>query len=133
MRRSRVSCGPTRNRTLTLVSSSQANNAIRYFRHALALDEHRAKFKANLWVNTMEEKAKEQQEQAPPPPPRRGSKTLRVIQRTLSGDSHESRDTQDLEREFDMQDGHHMLHATHVEEVWFKGAHAGSFGSLSRS
>ncbi|EPQ32170.1 uncharacterized protein PFL1_00367 [Pseudozyma flocculosa PF-1] len=38
----------------TLPFSKSSNNSIRHFRHALALDEHRAKFKACHWVQRHE-------------------------------------------------------------------------------
>ncbi|KAJ7360956.1 hypothetical protein DFH08DRAFT_1074064 [Mycena albidolilacea] len=84
---------------------TRSNTNVRYFRHALALDEHRARFQPNFWNRPTKEElqlglqAGEMPKSRPPP--------------------HEKKSLRDLERQY--SDGGQYL--THVEEVWFAGCH----------
>ncbi|KAL0575791.1 hypothetical protein V5O48_006189, partial [Marasmius crinis-equi] len=86
-----------------------SNTHVKYFRHAIALDERRARFKPNLWRH----QPKDQQHLGLPPgampkakpgpvPKKSGSKSIGDLERQYSGDG-------DL--------------VTNVEEVWFAGCH----------
>ncbi|KAF8226438.1 hypothetical protein L208DRAFT_1301875 [Tricholoma matsutake] len=88
-----------------------SNTIVRTFRHALSLDERRAKFKANLWnrPNTVEAKlgVEGQKPQKPNnPKPNGHSKfrqpNLRAMEKKYSGSSGKPTD---------------------IEEVWFAGCH----------
>ncbi|KAG6876661.1 hypothetical protein C0993_001437 [Termitomyces sp. T159_Od127] len=89
-----------------------SNTHVKYFRHALALDEHRVRFKPNFWnrptpheVNLGVRKG-----QMPRPKPKRQT-------------------TRDFEKAYT----HGMEHATDVEEVWFAGCHCDVGGGAVRN
>ncbi|KAG7100167.1 hypothetical protein E1B28_001947 [Marasmius oreades] len=81
-----------------------SNTHVRYFRHAVSLDERRARFKPNLW----QRQPKNQKQLGLPPGAmprvwrRPTRKSLRDLERQYSGDGE---------------------CATDVEEVWFAGCH----------
>ncbi|KAJ7726363.1 hypothetical protein B0H16DRAFT_1592666 [Mycena metata] len=78
---------------------TRSNTDVRYFRHALALDEHRARFQPNFWNRPTPEELQ------------------RGVQ---AGEMPKSRRTlNELEAQY--TDGGEYL--THVEEVWFAGCH----------
>ncbi|KAG6916803.1 hypothetical protein DXG01_005268 [Tephrocybe rancida] len=93
-----------------------SNTIVRTFRHAVALDEHRAKFKANLWNRPNPDEAslgvegqkpdvpKEREPNSVPPEHARLGKnaTLRKMEKKYSESSQ---------------------HPTDIEEVWFAGCH----------
>ncbi|KIM78387.1 hypothetical protein PILCRDRAFT_75759 [Piloderma croceum F 1598] len=82
---------------------TRSNNHIRFFRHAISLDERRARFKVNLWNRPTEEDYKKG-----------------IPKRTMprhKTPSHK-KSLNDLEREFTDSD-----RPTDTEEVWFSGAH----------
>ncbi|KAF8957353.1 hypothetical protein BDZ97DRAFT_1847069 [Flammula alnicola] len=85
-----------------------SNTIIRTFRHALSLDEHRARFKANLWNRpTVHESTLGVQGQRP---------DIKEEQRAKIP-HHDSR------RKMEMEFGGHSDIPTDVEEVWFAGCH----------
>ncbi|KAH8108020.1 hypothetical protein BXZ70DRAFT_29652 [Cristinia sonorae] len=109
-------------RRLPFVSS---NSAIRYFRHAVSLDERRAKFKANLYNRPTEEEDKLGVQ--PGEMPKSGGATPSLVTLVKKWQSRKS-ETQVEEEEqareesrFSRQD-YNTLH-TDVREVWFAGTH----------
>ncbi|KDQ57349.1 hypothetical protein JAAARDRAFT_157565 [Jaapia argillacea MUCL 33604] len=106
-------------RTLPFTTS---NTAVRYFRHALALDEHRAKFKHNAWnVPSPEE------QQLGTQPGDMPKSTHRKKHRHHHSSSHHKSKEKDKEaklhtKELEKRYSHHSLE-TDVLEVWFAGAH----------
>ena len=108
------------------------NTAIRCFRHAVSLDERRAKFKANLYNRPTEEEAAlgvQPGEMAPPSTaPTPASMTLEAMQKwkkwAMNGKTPaELEEEQDdrFETEYDPCD--HDTTETDVLEVWFSGCH----------
>ncbi|KAJ8584078.1 hypothetical protein M405DRAFT_798490 [Rhizopogon salebrosus TDB-379] len=84
---------------------TRANDNIRYFRHALSLDEHRVRFKPNLWARPTEQDKK------------LGVKRHEMPRR--SRHHHHSEDClPELEREYTT-----AITESNVEEVWFAGCH----------
>ena len=104
---------------------TSANGAIKTFRHALSLDEHRAKFKANHYQWPTEEEMKRGVQPGEMPkagqrgPATKSKSGLGSIKRTNSQVEEEH------EREFSAADGHNSK--TDVLEVWFAGCHCGAF------
>ena len=80
-----------------------SNTAVRYFRHAISLDEHRAKFKANHWNLLKSE----------------DEKGTRLGEMSRPNQRH-SRSESQAEEEF------YTGPETDVLEVWFAGVHCGS-------
>ncbi|KAF9258241.1 hypothetical protein L218DRAFT_877561 [Marasmius fiardii PR-910] len=99
-----------------------SNTHVRYFRHALSLDEHRAKFKPNLWhhqpqgqenlglppgampkVRRPGRGGSKGGQDGPDPPERNSTKSMKELERQYSGGGDCTTD---------------------VEEVWFAGCHA---------
>lgn len=108
-------------RTLPFTSS---NSAIKTFRHALSLDEHRAKFKANHYQRPTEEEIKRGVQ--PGEMPKAGHRTLTPKSRIGLGKKRSSSQEQEQhERDFSAEDAHHS--ETDVLEVWFAGCHCGEF------
>ncbi|KAG6840745.1 hypothetical protein C0991_004654 [Blastosporella zonata] len=89
-----------------------SNTHVKYFRHALALDEHRVRFKPNFWnrptPNEVELGLKKGQMPRPKP---------------------KSQTTRDYEKQF----SHGGEHVTDVEEVWFSGCHCDVGGGAVRN
>lgn len=88
----------------------KSNSAVHYFRHALALDEHRAKFKAGQWVSL-------QEDHPTSPQPKKTSRSLSLP----IFEKKEEVDKRQLQQAFDMQEKD--INDTDVREVWFAGAH----------
>jgi len=92
-----------------------SNTAIRYFRHAISLDERRAKFKANYYHLT-------------PPEDLRGT-TLGEMPRSnhrhphfhRRHHNHHHKDKSSPEEEYERDDHDHV--ETNTLEVWFAGCH----------
>ncbi|KAJ7292621.1 hypothetical protein C8J57DRAFT_1428731 [Mycena rebaudengoi] len=84
---------------------TRSNNNVRYFRHALALDEHRARFQPNFWNRPTHDELRLGVQEGEIPKSRFGSSTKKSLN--------------DLEAQY--TDGGE--YATHVEEVWFAGCH----------
>jgi uncharacterized protein (DUF2235 family) len=97
-------------RTLPFTAS---NTSIRYFRHAISLDEHRAKFKANYYHlrHPDDQKGTKQGEM-----PRSNQRFPHYHRRSHQHD-HKGKAQQ-------YDDG---LTETDVLEVWFAGCHCGNF------
>ena len=98
--------------TLPFIAS---NTAVRYFRHAISLDEHRAKFKANHWhlLNDDDEKGTRLGEM-----PRSNHRHPIFHDRHYDQHKHHNGKSQAEEAY-----GHTV---TDVQEVWFAGCHCGN-------
>lgn len=121
-------------RTLPFTTS---NTSVRTFRHAVSLDEHRAKFKANLFNRPT--KAEAQLGTHPGDMPKSDGipTTLATgIDGSSSGTSsgkhgkngvhkRPGNSRRKFEREFSERDGH--IEQTDVKEVWFAGCHCGAY------
>ncbi|KIK36776.1 hypothetical protein CY34DRAFT_26234 [Suillus luteus UH-Slu-Lm8-n1] len=109
---------------------TKANNNIRYFRHAISLDEHRVRFKPGLWTRPTEaHKNCGVKSHHMPRSIRRHLPSRPKLENLGSPDSdatktshhhHESQD--EMEREFSTTDSEPIVE-TNVEEVWFAGCH----------
>ncbi|KAF5387220.1 hypothetical protein D9757_006835 [Collybiopsis confluens] len=126
------------NKRLPFTSS---NNNIRYFRHALALDEHRARFIPSLWDHTLPHRQCEEhlsskfgvaEGSMPKSNPKLKERELERQEMSQNGQPLQERKSsadkalRELEREFDTTIGANMLdehNLTDVEEVWFSGCH----------
>ncbi|KAJ6479221.1 hypothetical protein C8R47DRAFT_1178465 [Mycena vitilis] len=84
---------------------TRSNENVRYFRHALALDEHRARFQPNFWNRPTSEDLKLGVQTGEMP------KSRHI--------SHKKKSLNDLEKQY-TEGGQYL---THVEEVWFAGCH----------
>lgn len=82
-----------------------SNTIVRTFRHAVALDERRSKFKANHWNRPTDKEAVLGTDGQKP----KDARPKPVKQQTLKA----------MERQF----SEHDEHPTDVEEVWFAGCH----------
>jgi uncharacterized protein (DUF2235 family) len=113
-----------------------SNTIVRTFRHAIALDERRAKFKANLWNRpTVEEE--QLGVQATTSKPIRGS-PIPFIESLSSRRDTDASHRRSLSRNkeweeeqklsnFEKQYSERQEHPTDVEEVWFSVRCPGSF------
>ncbi|KZP04649.1 hypothetical protein FIBSPDRAFT_391183 [Athelia psychrophila] len=109
---------------------TKSNSHIRFFRHAISLDERRARFKANLWNRpTEEDHAKGVKKGDMPrhksPEHRSGTLGFRHASTTngdtlKSGKSMSKTARDELERKYTDPD---VEQPTDIEEVWFSGAH----------
>jgi len=102
-------------RTLPFTAS---NTAIRYFRHAISLDERRAKFKANYYHLT-------------PPEDQKGTKLGEMPRSNhrhphfrRHHHDHHNKDKSLGEEEYERDHGHFETDAL---EVWFAGSHCGTY------
>jgi len=87
-----------------------SNTAVRFFRHAISLDEHRAKFKPSLWHRLAKEKGTKIGEM-----PRSNHRHPHYH---LGGHHH------DHKGKLMAQESYNLGHTeTHVKEVWFAGCH----------
>ncbi|KAJ7631645.1 hypothetical protein DFH06DRAFT_1223719 [Mycena polygramma] len=84
---------------------TRSNDNVRYFRHALALDEHRARFQPNFWNRPTPEDLQLGVQAGEMP------KSRHI--------SHKKKSLNDLEKQY-TKGGQYL---THVEEVWFAGCH----------
>lgn len=118
-------------RRLPFVSS---NTAIRTFRHAVSLDEHRAKFKANLYNRPTNDETKLGVQPGEMPKPTASSSVaafgverfkefVRKAERSKS--SAEEEEEQDDSREVQYDPCSDEKQETDVLEVWFAGCHCG--------
>ena len=98
-----------------------SNSHIKHFRHAISLDERRARFKVNLWNRPTDEEHKKGFQKGTMPRHKTSPK--------LQGDTVKSLNTakicqeqilRDLERQYSDSD-----RPTDIEEVWFASAHCG--------
>lgn len=107
---------------------SADNHITKTFRHALALDEHRAKFRSNPWHLTIDP-----EEESPDDMPQAG--LFRSLWHTVTGVRHrmtlaEEHALEEERLELDQEGGLIDRPPTDVKEVWFAGCHCG--GSLPR-
>lgn len=102
-----------------------SNTIIRTFRHAVSLDEHRAKFKANLWHRPTDEQLLLGLPSSHPPKLQPNGKDKKQPPKRQDSGWDESTLTERrliaLERMYD-----HGRAETSVEEVWFAGCHCGT-------
>ncbi|TFK60892.1 hypothetical protein BDN72DRAFT_965473 [Pluteus cervinus] len=104
-----------------------SNTIVRTFRHAVSLDEHRAKFKANLWnrpnvheqiLSVTDQKIEQQKQQTQDP----GKKD--TGKKPAAGGSKKQHDPQYVaQRKFEEEYSKDRTVPTDVEEVWFAGCH----------
>ena len=106
-----------------------SNSHVRTFRHALSLDEHRAKFKANLWNRPNAHEAQlgtrsedDEKEVVKPPPLLKGHK--KNISTSTNSTSVEDRKIDNLDEVDSEKDEIHSKKTkepwtTDFEEVWF--------------
>ncbi|KAG8900190.1 hypothetical protein FRB99_006190 [Tulasnella sp. 403] len=107
---------------------TSSNTIIRTFRHALALDEHRAKFKPNPWHRPAPNKKAAAKDPdcgtaicAPPP------EQENVVEATLERlhlRKPKREKTTDTDGDEEEDDHYHTGKDTDVKEVWFAGCHA---------
>ena len=90
-----------------------SNTSIRYFRHAISLDEHRAKFKANHYHFR---KSEDEKGVKPGEMPSSNHRFPHFHRRDHQH-HHKSKSNEE-----DYDDG---LKETNVKEVWFAGVHCG--------
>jgi uncharacterized protein (DUF2235 family) len=100
-------------RTLPFTAS---NTSIRYFRHALSLDEHRARFKANYYHLRSPEDEKGTK---PGEMPRSNHRFPHYHRRNHEHHHHKAKSYDEV-----YDDG---PTETDVKEVWFAGCHCGIF------
>jgi uncharacterized protein (DUF2235 family) len=86
-----------------------SNTAVRTFRHAVSLDERRAKFKANLWNR-------------PKPASTSSDPSTTAKPKTKKNNSSAGK-----LREFEKHYQKPRDTPTDIEEVWFAGCHCGSY------
>ncbi|KAJ7447203.1 hypothetical protein FB451DRAFT_1290648 [Mycena latifolia] len=91
---------------------TRSNTHIRYFRQALALDEHRARFQPNHWTRSTQEELMLGVQPGEMPKSRRNPSKKKSLN--------------DLEKQY--SDGSQFV--TDVEEVWFAGCHYVGGGAL---
>ncbi|KAF7307637.1 Zn(2)-C6 fungal-type domain-containing protein [Mycena indigotica] len=104
---------------------TRSNTHVRYFRHAIALDEHRARFLPNFWAlldKTMgvgHGEMPKSRRQATKKPEEEEHGVAVEEEEIFDEKTAEKKTLRQLEREYSDAQHHH----THVEEVWFVGAH----------
>ena len=91
-----------------------SNTSLRYFRHAIALDERRARFKANYWRRLQDSKQK-------------GTKIGEMPRSTQHHPQYHSGHDRDPNMNPEERD---RPRATDVREVWFAGCHSGTRNRL---
>ena len=101
-------------RTLPFTAS---NTSIRHFRHAISLDEHRAKFQASYYLRP--EKHQKGTEVGEMP---RSNQRHLFYRRMLPHHRNKSKSKMQYAKEYD--DGRTV---TDAMEVWFAGCHGGNF------
>ncbi|KAF7293119.1 Zn(2)-C6 fungal-type domain-containing protein [Mycena kentingensis (nom. inval.)] len=113
---------------------TRSNTHVRYFRHAIALDEHRARFLPNFW-NRVEEALRvgEREMHGPSSRKREAPQSEHLAQEEAEHEEHHDKEDSEGEKKVTRRSKTlHRLeteysggerHATHVEEVWFAGAH----------
>ena len=112
---------------------TSSNSSIRTFRHALSLDEHRAKFKANVYHRSTEAEKKLGTKAGEMP--KAGALVVASQKEAKDGKSgekhnphhHRHKSFRAYEAEFDKNEAN--INETDVLEVWFAGCHTGAFHS----
>ena len=110
---------------------TSSNSAIRTFRHAISLDEHRAKFKPNFYNRLTEEEAKRGTKKGQMPKPgedfsaqRRDKADAKLeTHKNRKGSHHSHKSLPQHEAKFDADT--QSTNETDVLEVWFAGCHTG--------
>lgn len=122
-----------------------SNAHVKYFRHAIALDEHRVRFVPNFWSQAMPETSKnkvhffdnmgrrpnhtkakaEQQKKRFKPKKSEEEKRQRREEKEQKKKEKSKKSLKELEEIYDVGGDFD----TQVEEVWFSGCHAGMFSS----
>ncbi|KAI6017467.1 hypothetical protein EDC04DRAFT_478799 [Pisolithus marmoratus] len=103
---------------------TKGNNKIRYFRHALALDEHRVRFMPNFYNRSSEADNKLGVQKGEMPRSVKKHQTVhlpydKLIQEiSNSNGHHHEASLQDLERRYSQS-----ITQTDFDEVWFSGCH----------
>ena len=87
-----------------------SNTSVRYFRHAISLDEHRAKFRPTHWNYTSPKEAKRHVQRGDMARHRHMREELKKLD-VRDSEYYEDNDDKDWE--------------TDVYEVWFAGCHCG--------
>ncbi|CAA7265053.1 unnamed protein product [Cyclocybe aegerita] len=95
------------------------NTHVKHFRHALALDEHRVRFKPNFFNRPTHEEIE------------LGLKWGEIpkVKASQPQKSHRRKTLRELERQY----GHGGQHQTDVEEVWFAGCHCNVGGGAVKN
>ncbi|QRV93686.1 choline transport protein [Ceratobasidium sp. AG-Ba] len=123
---------------------AKSNYLVRVFRHAVALDERRAKFKANLWgwSTEQEEKLCEGGKHKKYHKPERQGSLGTVWELISGGDEKDDRgrtkeragsDSPVHRNGYDFASPEEREHQTNVKEVWFAGAHCDVGGGSVRN
>ncbi|KIN97166.1 hypothetical protein M404DRAFT_161121, partial [Pisolithus tinctorius Marx 270] len=103
---------------------TKANNKIRYFRHALALDEHRARFMPNFCNRSTDADNKFGVQKGEMP---RSTKKSRPVQNPHDKLLHEGSSLNGHHQEPNLQDRERRytesISQTDADEVWFAGCH----------
>jgi len=114
-----------------------SNAHVKYFRHAVALDEHRVRFVPNFWSHTLPDKSKrtlrffdtmgrkptfvkEQKEKV--------NLKSRLLPKKKGTEEEKHREKPKKRKTLPQLERMYSVggrHRTHVEEVWFSGCHAG--------
>ena len=101
-----------------------SNNHISYFRHAISLDERRARFKVNLWNRRTDREHNLGVQKGTMPrhktPPKMGDNG-NSLESSISTKSALKREYSEPDRD----------KPTDTEEVWFSGCHGGEFKSTA--
>ncbi|KAF8435755.1 hypothetical protein L210DRAFT_3484163 [Boletus edulis BED1] len=99
---------------------TKVNDNIRYFRHALSLDEHRVRFKANYYNRSTEEDRNRGIKRHEMPRSIKRILVPKVIKQISNGHHHPSREPSLPQLEYQYSE---TISETNVEEVWFAGVH----------
>jgi uncharacterized protein (DUF2235 family) len=97
-----------------------SNSHIKHFRHAISLDERRARFKVNLWNRPSAEQHKKGIQKGTMPRHKTPPKVQGNTSHSTNSIKCQEQIRRDLERQFSDSDK-----PTDIEEVWFAGAHCG--------
>ncbi|KAI6102616.1 hypothetical protein EDD17DRAFT_696225 [Pisolithus thermaeus] len=109
---------------------TRANNKIRYFRHALALDEHRVRFIPSFChqLSDTDNDEQEVRKSEAPHTCEKKSYALHISHRGKSGPNADHHGCEELEQRFSQSKA-----PTDVQEVWFAGCHRDVGGGAVRN
>lgn len=102
---------------------TKSNSHIRHFRHAVSLDERRAKFKVNLWNRTTDDEHALGVKKGDMPRGHAMPEKKKRVSDVKSQDSVQLTQSQ-FEDQYDDDDDDDE--PTDIDEVWFGGAHTGT-------
>ncbi|KIJ66604.1 hypothetical protein HYDPIDRAFT_86193 [Hydnomerulius pinastri MD-312] len=97
---------------------TKASDNIRFFRHAMALDERRARFKVNHWNRPSKEECALGVKKHEMPRSRKKHAKDHVKEGSSASNHHHEASLQALERQYSQ-----AITETDIEEVWFAGCH----------